>query len=115
MADADVFTWVPDYSAQQDVSARLQKASFGDGYTQRLPAGINFIDDVWNWTFTRSVAEISDITAFLRNHMDGRSFLLNLPRGAGQAKVVVGDKGFSQTEEGYDVQKLTVAFERVPV
>lgn len=68
---AYTFTWNPSKSFQKTTRPRVYVAQFGDGYSQRLGAGINRKVNEWSVSFnSKSVTEIEEICAFLEQ-MDG--------------------------------------------
>lgn len=72
---AGTFTWVPDYDAAEDVSTKVIKAQFGDGYELRVPDGINAVKSTWALAFTlRTKVEVTAIAAFLRERAGAESF-----------------------------------------
>jgi phage-related protein len=92
------FIGQPDHGASLDVSLRLRKASFGDGYEQRTPDGLNYIKEVWNLNFTvRTNAEILSHDSFLR--ANGISFDWITPKGV-MKKFKCENWGISVTHDG---------------
>lgn len=63
-----VFTWFPDAEVSLSVEPKVEGARFGDGYEQRVGAGINNDPETWSLSFTGNRAEIDPIEQFLRNH-----------------------------------------------
>lgn len=63
---AENFTWYPDASHSVELEPKVSSAKFGDGYEQRVAAGINNALDVWSLTFTGTSAQIAPIDAFLK-------------------------------------------------
>lgn len=64
MAD---WVWVESEGATLSETPRLKTASFGDGYEQRAPAGINFVRQAWDIPFNGvDDAVADDMVAFLR-------------------------------------------------
>jgi phage-related protein len=61
-------------SSPQEI-ANVQRLSFGDGYTQRVPQGLNHISRVWNVIFDlKTPAEKNTIVNFLRSQGGVKSF-----------------------------------------
>ncbi len=59
------FTWPVDVGAKRTVTPRVLKASFGDGYSQRVPDGLRTQLGSWKVSFSnRSQAEADAITDF---------------------------------------------------
>lgn len=70
-----IFTWLPDYDAEEDVATAVLTAKFGDGYEQRAQDGINSVKSKWSLTFSlRTKAEVSAIADFLRARAGAISF-----------------------------------------
>lgn len=60
------FIWVASYGANKNISPAVLTASFGEGYEQSAPDGINSIRRVWTVPFNnRPQSEIDAIEAFL--------------------------------------------------
>ena len=58
----------PDRGLKTDQSPRVLKATYGDGYEQRVAAGINNLPEVWNLTWkNRTSAEANKIVKFLED------------------------------------------------
>jgi len=58
----------PDRGLKADSKPRVLVATYGDGYEQRVAAGINNIAEVWNLTWkNRSAADANKILAFLED------------------------------------------------
>jgi phage-related protein len=56
----------PDKGLKSDQQPRILKAVYGDGYEQRVAAGINNIPESWNLTWkNRTSAEANKIVRFL--------------------------------------------------
>jgi phage-related protein len=108
---------IPDRAMQKQSTARVLLASFGDGYEQRLPLGINSLAQEYGVTFkTRPKAEIDDIATFLENTKGANSFSFTVPNtnstnNESTIKVVCGD--FSTTYEYDDFYTLEATFRRV--
>jgi len=57
------FTWKHSYKASNKNTPRIKSISFGDGYTQRVPDGINTL--LLNYTLTFETRDLHEITAIL--------------------------------------------------
>ncbi|MEM5403771.1 phage tail protein [Paraburkholderia unamae] len=67
-----IFYWCPT-AANASLEPRVIETQFGDGYTQRRPAGLNTQDQEWNLEFAnRKKVDAEAILAFLseRNGVD---------------------------------------------
>lgn len=72
MAD---WVWVESPGSSVDETPRLRTASFGDGYEQRAPDGINNLVQKQQLQFNDVADEVAaDMVAFLRAHKDGSTF-----------------------------------------
>ena len=61
----ETFNYVPAPGQSKNVTPRVLKAQFGDGYSQRVGDGINFKPRIYNLVFNREVSELNAIDAFL--------------------------------------------------
>jgi phage-related protein len=108
---------IPDRTMQKRSTARVLLASFGDGYEQRLPLGINTLNQEYGVTFrTRPKAEIDDIVTFLEGTKGANSFNFTVPNtnstnNESTIKVVCAD--FSTTYEYDEFYTLEATFRRV--
>jgi phage-related protein len=65
----------PDRGQKIDAQPRVLKASYGDGYEQRVAEGINNIPESWNLTWkNRTLTEGNKIVSFLENTKGVTSF-----------------------------------------
>ena len=65
----------PDRGVSTDQSPRVLKASYGDGYEQRVAAGINNIPESWSLTWnTRTKADSNKVIKFLEDQGGVASF-----------------------------------------
>lgn len=78
-----LFTWpaAQNPPPQDQRSPRLLSASFGDGYGQELPDGINHDRQQWTVSFVRPVAEIAALESFLAARGGWDPFYWINPRG----------------------------------
>jgi len=66
---------IPDRGVATDQNARLYRASYGDGYEQRVAAGINNIPESWKLTWNnRSVADANKVIKFLEDQAGVTAF-----------------------------------------
>lgn len=80
MAD---FNWVPDRGVGQTFEAKVDTASFGDGYEQRAAKGLNNVVETVGVSFTlRTRAEIDAIDAFLRARRGVTNFTFSVAGAA---------------------------------
>lgn len=77
-----VFTWTLSYSPQASRKPRNKFISFGDGYSQRVPDGINNLPEMWNVSFlNRDTTEGYAIDGFLKARGGVEKFQWTTPTG----------------------------------
>jgi len=106
------FTWTPDFGAAADYKPRVRVTSFGDGYEQRVPDGINTARDAWNLRFAvRNDAETNAILAFLR----ARNVCGDRPwTPPGEVDPIrVACREWQRTFDSHDKNTITATFIRV--
>lgn len=83
----DIFPNIlPHKGSNKTIETRVLRAEFGDGYSQRLAAGINSVIDQWEVTWTNlSTTDADTIEAFLSAKKGVEAFLWTPPRES-QAK-----------------------------
>lgn len=86
------FTWSPQTVSKKAVP-RVLGAAFGDGYQQRVGDGINTISPEWSLTFSRVIADIDAIEAFLEARAGEESFDWTPPGESTAIKVVCPEWG----------------------
>lgn len=112
-----VTTRIPDRAMQKRSTAKVLLAQFGDGYEQRLPLGLNSLQQEYQVTFkTRPKADIDDIATFLDNTKGANNFNFTIPDTNGVSnettiKVVCSE--YSTTYEYDDFYSLEATFRRV--
>lgn len=112
-----VSTRIPDRAMRKRSTAKVLLAQFGDGYEQRLPLGINNLQQEYQVTFkTRPKVDIDDIVTFLQNTKGANSFNFTVPDTNGVSnettiKVVCSE--FEMTYEYDDFYSLEATFRRV--
>lgn len=77
-----VFTWIPEYGPSLEITPKVIRATFGDGYEQRTADGINNKARSWTLTFKKIPTEITDIENFLIARGSVESFTWVPPRGS---------------------------------
>jgi phage-related protein len=66
---------IPDRGVSTDQSARTFKATYGDGYEQRVSAGINNLPESWNLTWNnRTTNDANKVIKFLEDQKGVTSF-----------------------------------------
>lgn len=74
------FTFKPSKSFSKTTKTRVISAQFGDGYSLRIPDGINSVLNEWSLTFSNnSLTNANDIEAFFTLHKGSTPFLWTPP------------------------------------
>jgi phage-related protein len=105
----DTFTWRSIGTPAGQVSFRVRKAQFGDGYSQEVADGINNKVQSWPLQFVGTKAELAPIVAFLDDHAGYAGFFWTPPLGVqGLYKVTA----YTPTPLSGDLYTLTATFEQ---
>lgn len=79
VAGRDIF--IPSSGFQNQVKTSALAAQFGDGYSQRVPQGINNISKEWSLTWVnRSYSHCQDILDFFEARKGTEAFLWTPPK-----------------------------------
>lgn len=105
-----LFTWIPTNSATGEKNFTVNKAEFGDGYSQSVARGVNNDKQSWPLTFTYKKTDALAICAFLDDHKGAKSFAWLPPLGAMSLWTC---EGYSVAPMGADVYRITATFEQV--
>lgn len=102
----------PSYGSPKRVKPRLLLTSFGEGYRQAAPDGLNWMVDEYtlNWTALR-VADADAIEAFLIAHADATPFWWTPVRAASPVKFQIF-QGWERTPGNKPWDRLSVVFEQ---
>ncbi len=66
---------IPDRGVSTDQTARAYKATYGDGYEQRVAAGINNLPEEWSLSWnTRSLNDANKVIKFLEDQKGVTAF-----------------------------------------
>lgn len=107
----------PDKGLTRNSTPKVLVAKFGDGYEQRLPNGINSIDETFSATFNnRTKEEIDDITGYLASLKGATSFTYVIPdtNGSGnETSIKVVCENYSQVYNYGDFYSAMATFRRV--
>lgn len=107
----------PDKGLSRQVKHRTLKTSFGDGYEQRLPDGINTLQESFNTSFNnRDKSEIVEISDFLdTSSSTASSFSLTVPslNGLSEESILVVCEEFSVTYNYDNFYSLSAVLRRV--
>ena len=75
MANFNDLNVIPDRGLSTDQSARVHMANYGDGYEQRVAAGINNLPESWSLTWNnRSNADANKVIKFLEDEAGVTAF-----------------------------------------
>jgi len=109
------FVWKHAYKANNKNTPRIKTISFGDGYTQRIPDGINTLLLNFSLTFeSRDLHEITAILHFLTIRNASESFVWLPPAPRGQLTTVVCPE-WSDVQEFYNTYTIQGTFIQTPV
>lgn len=98
----DIFTWIPTYGAKLGVTPTLLSASYGDGYSQDMPAGINSNPEVWTLSFTLTPDEGDRCMDFFNRQGGYLRFWWTPPRYVNASKFkTTGEYAKTETNAGY--------------
>ena len=93
-------------------SPRVLEVNFGDGYTQRLPNGINSITRSFSATFkTRTKAKIEAMESFFVAKSGYVPFTFTVPTAASEEDIQVVAKSWSHSYDYDGYWSLTVQLE----
>ena len=106
------FTWLPTVGFSTDINPSVNKVQFGEGYSQRVPSGINNIMQSWNVSFnSQSIATANAIDAFLSSKYGTNSFTWIPPGETIEVKVLCPK--WTKTYESSISRSISATFERV--
>jgi phage-related protein len=106
------FNWKPSIGFSSDTNPRVFAAKFGDGYSQRRPAGINNLDQSWNLPFQNiAINTANDIETFFRSKNGSVSFTWIPPGETSEVRVVCTK--WSKIYETSISRTINATFERV--
>ena len=110
-------TVAPDKGFTRSNEPKVYTAEFGDGYEQRLAAGINNIKQSFSVSFAnRPKDEIDDIVAFFESKKGATAFdyvFSDTNSGSNEESVKVVCSDWNQTWDYDDFYSLTATFRRV--
>ena len=108
---------IPDRGLSKTVKPRTHTSKFGDGYEQRLVAGINPLKEEFDVKFNnRARAEIDDIVAFFESKKGVTNFSFTYPdtnSGGNEATIRVVCDDWSTSYESAVSSSLSAKFRRV--
>ena len=102
----------PSYPLSKQTDARVLTASYGDGYTQRVADGINFVAErvTLQWD-NISPTNADTIESFLRPLLKLNYFNYTLP-GEGSAKKFICSE-LTRTKNSFGTDSLNITLEQV--
>lgn len=84
-----IFNFTPSKAFSKSAKTRVITAQFGDGYSQRIPDGINSVVREWNISFNNnSIIQINSIEDFFNLHKGSTPFLWIPPGESVQYTVI---------------------------
>jgi len=107
---------LPDRGLTRQSQPKVLLARFGDGYEQRLPDGINSIQETFNITFNnRTKEEIDDITGYLASLKGASAFSLTIPdsNNSGELTIKVVCDSYAQGYTYDNFYSATAVLRRV--
>mgnify|MGYP003109826395 FL=1 len=109
------FTWTPSYNQSAQISPRVLSVRFGDGYTQRIPDGIN--NNLLNLELSfenRTEKEATAILHFLNARRGAEAFAYTPPSPYQTQKMFIC-KSFDSTFIFNDNFSIKAKFEETPL
>lgn len=107
------FTWIPSKGFASDYKPRTLEAKFGDGYSQRVPDGINTNLAKWSLQFRNiSLTTSDEIIAFLDARKGTEAFTWT-PPGKSQSVSVIC-KEYTESYIAPVARTIQAKFEQVP-
>lgn len=110
-------TFIPDRTMQRTSKPKVYRASFGDGYEQRIAQGINNISESYSVSFVnREKTEIDDIVAFFDSLNGVTNFSFTFPdsnAGGNEKSIRVVCEDYSLTYTNDEFYGCQATFRRV--
>jgi phage-related protein len=107
------FDWAESRSTRRNVMPRRAETRFGDGYRQRLPDGLNPIEETWDIVLDAVDDAIGDeISAFLEARGSWEAFTWR-PKWRAGAPIRVLCTSWSRAIVDLGVSSFSLTFERV--
>lgn len=76
-----IWTHLRKPGASGKINFRVRKTQFGDGYSQRVPDGLNHRLETWPLTFEGGLELIGPIKEFIEDHEGYKAFDWTTPSG----------------------------------
>lgn len=99
----------PEYATNVDVTPKVRKAQFGDGYVQRVADGINNLPRKWNLTFMLQTSDMDVVENFLKSTKGTTNFTWTPPRGDSGKWCV--EQNWNRSVANFGYETLSVVFE----
>jgi phage-related protein len=107
-----VFVWLPDLGGKESTKFDVTHIKFGDGYSQRIPNGINGEITNWPLRFSGPHADIIPIRNFLKAMMGKDSFEWTNPFSE-TGLYIVKEFTYERPEQHPGIGVINAEFERV--
>ena len=107
----EVFSWSPRVSSSGDTQPNVLSSQFGNGYSQRLPVGINNLAATWSVSFTGTETHLKPIQDFFIRHKGANHFLWSPPMAGQGAFITAG--GWQLQPHGGKKFTLSTTFQQV--
>lgn len=102
----------PTYGSKYKTTCRVLKSSFGDGYVQRAPDGLNNVSKTMDFVWTGLTSANADrIIEFLEDQEGSTAFYFTLPRTTTKLKWICSEWEYTW-EEG-EAATISATFEQV--
>lgn len=109
------FIWKPGFNYGNDNNPRVKTIQFGDGFSQRIPDGINNLLLNFNFSFdTRDLHEATAILHFLATRNGTESFCMIPPAPYGNLLRFICSK-WTPTQNFYNNYTIQANFVQVPI
>ena len=103
-----------DRGATRRVTQRVLTAQFGDGYSQRVKAGINPTDEIFNVKFgNRSRAEVNKLAAFFDRQSGSKFSLVVTEHNESDNTIKVVCDQYNITYINSEIHTLSATLKRV--
>lgn len=111
------WNYVPDRNMKKSATPRIRMSQFGDGYSQRMQDGINYMAQTWALEYVnRSWTTILAMVTFLEGKGGVTAFTFT-PPGEAEIKVICKQWDVTtvvrSTTDADSFGSLSVSFERV--
>jgi len=101
----------PSIDSTEDVTLTVYEAGFGDGYSQRVEAGLNNSVETLNLSWgVIPTADADDIIDFFRDHGGAESFYYTMPNDSVPKKYTCNN--WKRAWAGPNYRTLTATFKR---